>query len=229
MKIKFIIDLLIEPLVVAVILGIQYFRGVDETVFLFKYGDTGEIILTFGVLWGFGTLFRLTRGWGATFISLIFACLVFLFGHALNEYGIFSAFCAMGFFSLIAAYIASPFSKKATAILMSIGICLLLIGYPNRKFDKPTKIPDQPHRIVDLPDAEWYIRGEYDQGFGREKDRWEFTGTEDEVIKQASLIKEKWKSENKNDTLYGVGYFCINIPPWYQRKYGWPERPHFMN
>ena len=226
---KFIIDLLIEPIVVAVILVIQYFRGVNETVFLFRYGDIGEIILTFGVLWGLGTLFRLTRGWGATFISLICACFVFLFGHALNEYGLFTAFCFMGCFSLVAAYVSSPFCKKATAILFSVGICLLLIGYPNTKLDKPTKIPDQPHRIVDTPNAEWYIRIEYDRGFGREKDRYEFSGTEEEAIQQASLVKDKWKSENKDDILYGVGLICINIPEWYQRKYGWPERPQFVN
>lgn len=140
MKIK--TNMIMEcSLVLAIILYSCLIREGKGEIEIFTGQDgAGALIACFGILWAIGAFIRLSTGWEYWFSSMATAIGLIVFGYTLHAYGIFHAFCSLGGYLLFLGYIIGPIVPELAKIFFIIGVLLLVIFLPFRRFSTPTKV-----------------------------------------------------------------------------------------
>lgn len=197
----------------------------DEIRCLFINSGPGQIIGTFGILWGIGGFVRIISGWGHGLVSIAMGVGLFLFGHVLETFGFFCSMLTLGLFMLVIAWMMLPMLdiwdlRRGYKRLVIIAAVISLIGWVGKGSDTPIEAPyaNESHeafcdRIGDHPDARWRIRLKY---YGAKADQFfAFTGTSAEANAQAELLSTK-----NNISMDYVVLTLLNIPPAHARSVG---------
>jgi len=119
-------------------------KGLDAEMDVFWHDDIGDKICAFGVIWLVAAVLRVCTNVGEWIASVFCAFGVFLFGHCLGDYGFFTALRVLGIFMFVLAYftyLVVPGFARAAVI---VGILLVVICSPLRRFDKPTNPEEEP-------------------------------------------------------------------------------------
>lgn len=194
--------LILGIMFIAIICGSQDGKNIITTI---ASGDIGDIIAAIGAVWMVGAIFRLYKEISHKIISFFCALFVFLLGHSISEYGIFSAFIFMGSIALFIAYMTNPVIPHVAKTLFCTGLVLLFFGFSNKGCDKPTN-PEKYHQPVTYENSKWDLKLLYDDKNGIEQYKGisALTGTEEQAYKASKNIVAKWKENNKGTCLKEV-------------------------
>lgn len=230
-------------------LTIAYLCGQSEMVRLFKNYETrdiGGIVAFVGLLMCLTCLVTLSETWTAKIFNFFGGLIIFVFGHCLNEYGLFTAIWSSGIVLCIAAYLISPLYGSLAGILLFVGIGVLLIFAPLMGCSRPSKIEPQLNKSVDVA-VEWdvVIMDECYNGIriplNEHQNQIEaganlryisdpitnynsyFYGTETNIIKNASVLLDKIRKANPDKKLSYIKIGRPRIPQAYEDKYGPPD------
>lgn len=148
----------VEIIVVTLIIFGGYFMGFDECVRLVEHSDVGQFVGTFGILWGFGSFFRISKSLASWGLSFFCAVGLFLFGHALSSYGAGYALITGGVYAIIMAAIIGESCKEASMALILVAATFICIGFPIRKHCEPTARPAPTEdEIGTHPESVWRV------------------------------------------------------------------------
>lgn len=205
------INILLEFLVILGVIVVSFFTGDKEIHDLLRNEDIGTIIMSFGILWLIGVIFRLNR-LSHGIVSAFIAFGIMTFGYVLYKFGLGYAMVTVGFFFFYAIIVVCQISEKTGFVLFIIAISFLVIGYPIRHVTKPTNLrPDIYQPLMD-PNAKWNLEL---INYGQESTATNvvkntrivahFVGTEEQAYSQAyDLIEKK-----------GLSAHLINLIPVY--------------
>ena len=223
---------LAEMIVILGVMTTGYLLNWDEMVFLFKYDDIGTIISTFGLLWFIATIFGGTliyKGWEGTLISIGCSFAIAISGYVLHDYGIYYTIMILGICMAIIAFLVTPIYPPLGKCIFILALILGFTGYGLREFSTPTKKPEISTRDIDI-NATWkiIIRTNEPTGLFGYHD-WTFIGTEKRAIKKAKQIRENFAKKNPESPVYSCELSWIDIPEWYHRKHGFPEKKEWLD
>jgi hypothetical protein len=137
-----VLDLIVLSLVILV--ASTGIFGLGEEASAFWKLDIGSKIMTIGVFWIVGSLLRICISFPTWFSSLACAIGTFLFGHCLATYGLFTAFAVSGFYLWVTAFFSCLLSPSYAFKAVLVGLVLVCLGMPLRKFNAPT-CPEDNH------------------------------------------------------------------------------------
>lgn len=152
-------NVIIELFVMGIVLILGCFFVPTEAKGLFG-GGIAYFLSAVGVFWFIASFLRVRSGWGMALPSMFFAITLFLFGHTMEEYGLWHAIATFGVCCLAMCAVFCVIDANFALILFIISIIAFPVGYNLSSTDDPT-LPynHKPYRYepITYDKCEWIL------------------------------------------------------------------------